>query len=286
MRQVASIFILILFMGIVLLVAGIVFMIPAKMGVENMNERIDANSVVSDVKITVVFDNNPYTEGLETAWGFSVLIEGPQETILFDTGANGAMLLNNMAKLEIDPKAIDIVVLSHKHQDHTGGLAGFLQANSEVKVYMLNSFPANLKEKVRSSGADLVEVTDQNEICSAVFTTGPLGRMIKEQTLVIRIDRGLIIITGCAHPGIVKMVTAARQMLQEDILFVMGGFHLEWAVAGKVGKIISSFKELGVQYVGPGHCTGEKARGLFKEQFGSSYIDIGVGRKITMTDLQ
>jgi 7,8-dihydropterin-6-yl-methyl-4-(beta-D-ribofuranosyl)aminobenzene 5'-phosphate synthase len=95
-----------------------------------------------------------------------------------------------------------------------------------------------------------------------------------------------MVITGCAHPGIVKIVKAAKDLLKDDILLVMGGFHLEWASRRKIERIISTFKQLHVRYAGPCHCSGNKARSLFEKHFGKNYINIGAGKVITLADLQ
>jgi len=236
--------------------------------------------------ITVVYDNNPYREGLETAWGFSCVIAGPEKTILFDTGGDGSILLGNMEKLEIEPNSIDTVVLSHIHGDHTGGLNSFLEKNPEVTVYLPKSFPEKFKDNVRGYGAKIVEAEQHCKICESVYSTGQLGRLIKEQSLIVWTDKGLIVITGCAHPGIVKIVNTAKDLLKDDILLVMGGFHLEWATAGKIEKIISAFEKLGVRYVGPCHCSSDKAQGMFEKHFGENYIGVGAGRVIRPSDLQ
>lgn len=253
-----------------------------------MNEESKAISTagIKNFTITVIYDNNPYKEGLETAWGFSALIVGAEKTILFDTGGNGSILLGNMEKLAIDPQSVDLVVLSHIHGDHTGGLDGFLEKNSKITVYLPKSFPAKFKDNVQGYGVKTVEVEQSLKICENVYSTGQLGRLIKEQALIVRTERGLVVITGCAHPGIVKIVNAAKELLSDDIFLVMGGFHLEWATAGKVEKIISAFKEAGVRYVGPCHCSGDKARSLFEKHFGENYINIGAGKVVGVADLQ
>jgi 7,8-dihydropterin-6-yl-methyl-4-(beta-D-ribofuranosyl)aminobenzene 5'-phosphate synthase len=240
---------------------------------------------MQDINITVVYDNNPHKRGLESRWGFSCLIGGAEKTILFDTGPNSS-LLGNMGKLAVEPDSIDMVVLSHIHPDHTGGLESFLETKPDVTVYLPESFPKGFKDKVRGYGARVVEGEQPMEICADVHSTGQLGKWIKEQALIIRTDKGLILIMGCAHPGIVNIVNAAKDLLKEDILFVMGGFHLEWAGKSKIEKIISTFKQLGVRYAGPCHCTGAKARKLFEEHFGRNYINIGAGKVITLADLQ
>ncbi len=243
-------------------------------------------SDINNITITVTYDNNPYKEGLGTSWGFSCVITGTGKTILFDTGGDGNLLLENMSKLGIDPNGIEIVVLSHIHGDHTGGLEMFLQKNSNVTVYLLKSFPKKFKEIVSSYGAKITEIDKHTEICDKVYSTGQLGTLIKEQGLFVRTEKGLVIITGCAHPGIVKIAKTAKDLINEDILLVMGGFHLEWATKGKIENIIMALKELNVKYVAPCHCTGDNARALFAEHFGQRYVNIGAGRVIAIEDLQ
>jgi len=241
---------------------------------------------VNDLTITVVYDNNPHKKGMETAWGFSALVAGTEKTILFDTGGNGTMLLNNMEKLAIEPGIIDLVVLSHIHGDHTGGLGNFLGKKPNVTVYLPKSFPNKFKDGLKSYGSKISEVEQPVKICENVYSTGQLGKLIKEQSLIVRTNKGLLLITGCAHPGIVRIVDATKNLLDDDILLVMGGFHLEWATKGKLEKIISAFRKLGVRYAGPCHCSGDKARTLFEKHFGKNYINIGAGKVITLADLQ
>jgi len=241
---------------------------------------------MQDISITVVYDNNPYKQRLETAWGFSAFITGLEKTILFDTGGDGSLLLSNMEKLAIDPDKINIVVLSHIHPDHTGGLGSLLEKNPDVIVYLPKSFPTKFKDNVQDSGAKMIDVEQSLKICENVYSTGQPGKWIKEQSLIIRTDKGLILITGCAHPGILKIVNTAIDLVKNDILLVMGGFHFEWASRGKIEKNISAFKQWHVRYVGLGHCSGEKARGLFEKHFGNNYINVGAGKVITPADLQ
>ncbi len=239
------------------------------------------------ISITVTYDNNPCEQGLETAWGFSAFITGTEKTILFDTGPPTAnSLLDNMQKLAIEPENVDMVVLSHIHPDHTGGLAGFLEKNPNVTVYLPVSFPKKFKDNVRDHGARIIEVRESLQICENVYSTGRLGKWIKEQSLIIRTDKGLIIVIGCAHSGIVNIVSTAKELIKDDILLVMSGFHLEWETKGRIEKIISTFKQLGVRCVGPCHCSGHKARSLFEKHFGSNYINTGAGKVITLADLR
>ncbi len=251
-----------------------------------MDEEAKAVSTpgVNNLAITVTYDNNPCKQGLETAWGFSATFTGTEKTILLDTGG-GRSLLDNMEKSAIEPDSIDVVVLSHIHGDHTGGLGSFLEKNPNVTIYLPKSFPRKFKDNARDYGAKIVEVKESLKICENVYSTGLLGKWIKEQSLIIRTDNGLVVVSGCAHPGILNIVNAAKDLIKDDILLVMGGFHLEWAGKRKIERIISAFEQLGVCYVGPCHGSGEKARSLFEKHFGPNYTNTGVGKVITLADL-
>ena len=237
---------------------------------------------VNKISLAIVYDNNPGRFKLEAVWGFACVITGAEKRILFDTGGDGSILLTNMSKMLIEPETIDIVVLSHNHQDHTGGLSSLLERNSDVEVYMLNSFPFALKETARGLGADVHEVTEAIEILPGIQTTGlmtgPLG--IDEQAILITTDRGVIVVTGCAHPGVVEMVARAKELTGKEILLVIGGFHLLRHTEKGVQDVISKLDALGVRYIAPCHCTGEHARELFKDAFGSKYVRAHVGSVI------
>ncbi|MDI6890272.1 MAG: MBL fold metallo-hydrolase [Thermodesulfovibrionales bacterium] len=236
--------------------------------------------------ITVIYDNNPYKEGLEAGWGFSCVIKGVEKTILFDTGGDGQRLLANMKKSGIDPKQIDVIVLSHIHGDHVGGLQSVLRKNPKAIVYLPISFPNSFKDEVKGYEAKVIEVQRPLKICENVHSTGELGTGIKEQSLIVRTDKGLIVITGCAHPGVIEILNKVRDLMKDDFLLLMGGYHLGGKGIGELEKIVSSFKKLGVCYVGPCHCTGDGAKELFKKEYQTNFINIGVGKVITMEDLK
>jgi 7,8-dihydropterin-6-yl-methyl-4-(beta-D-ribofuranosyl)aminobenzene 5'-phosphate synthase len=239
-----------------------------------------------NISITVVYDNNPYREDLETAWGFSCVIKSPEKTILFDTGSDGARLLSNMEKMDIDPEEVDVVVLSHIHGDHVGGLHAFLEKNHEVTMYVPESFPERFKREAEDYGAVVLDVKEPVKIHEYFHSTGQMGNGIKEQALVIGTDRGLIVITGCAHPGIVKIVEKAKNVTRDKVLLVIGGYHLGGKNKDEIQNIISDFRKLGVNYVGPCHCTGDTAKQLFKKEYMKYFINVGVGKIITFEDLK
>ena len=235
---------------------------------------------VARMTVTIVYDNNYYDSRLSPAWGFCCLVKLPQKTILFDTGGDGTVLLHNMSKLRIDPKEIDVVVLSHAHGDHVGGLTSFLKCNSNVTVYMPVSFPQDLKDEVTNTGAKLEEVDKARELFDGAFTTGELDGGIKEQSLVLMTLKGLVVITGCAHPGIVNIAKKAKEIMGEKIYLMIGGFHLGGVSPSQISYIAESLLQLRVERVAPCHCSGEVARRLFSDYFGDNYIDCGVGKEI------
>lgn len=240
---------------------------------------------IQDLRITVLYDNNPYKDGLETAWGFACLVEGPEKTILFDTGGKGPILLANMQKLGIQLETIDVIVLSHEHGDHTGGLQDFLRQHPAVTLYVPQSFSSGFKEKVTHENTTMVEVDNAVKICDNVYSSGDIEGRIREQAIILRAANGLIVITGCAHPGIVKIVRTAKNLLDDEVLFVMGGFHLKDNGQNAITNIVSDFKQLGVKYAAPSHCSGDAARAVFKEHYQDHFISIGVGAVLTLENL-
>jgi 7,8-dihydropterin-6-yl-methyl-4-(beta-D-ribofuranosyl)aminobenzene 5'-phosphate synthase len=281
MKQMISILIIILLAGFMSL-AGDDNFSKHKEGI--MRSDMEQNEL-TDVKITVIYDNDVFQEGLKSEWGFACLIEGAEKTILFDTGGDGAILMANMEKLGIDPKDIEIVVLSHEHWDHVGGLVAFLEKNSDVAVYMLESFPDKLKQVAESKAAKIMTVAEPLEICKNVYSTGEMGQSIVEHAIVLKTVKGLIVITGCAHPGIVEIAEKAKELHKAELLYVMGGFHLGGHGKSQLESIVNSFQELGVRYASPCHCSGDKARHIFEAAYRDNYLKIGVGRIITLQDL-
>ena len=185
------------------------------------------------MKITIIYDNEVHLEGLQSDWGFSCLVEAEgAPRILFDTGADGAILLNNMERLDIDPNSIDEVFISHAHWDHTGGLAGFLKVNKRVNVYL----PPSMSSSTKHYGLkQAVCIKKPIQLQEGIFSTGELKGI--EQSLVVKTARGLVIIVGCSHPGVGIIVEAASRW--GKVHAIIGGLHgfREFELLREVGLV-------------------------------------------------
>ena len=245
-------------------------------GISNKNIIEDNNKM----KITILYDNYIFKQGTTADWGFACLIEDSQKTILFDTGAKADILLKNIKILNVDISKINMIVISHNHWDHTGGLEAILEKNPKVKVYMPFSTPSEDKEKISKYDASVFTEKEPKEIIDGVFLTGEMGGEIREQSLILDTPKGMVIITGCSHPGIINIVKRAKEILDKKIYLVIGGFHLHRHSEEEVNKIIEEFKSLSVEQCGCSHCTGENAIDQFSKTYAENFIKIGTGKVI------
>ena len=211
------------------------------------------------MKITLIYDNTVFQEGLKSGWGFSCLIEVEDAPrILFDTGARKSILLKNMEKLNIDPSAIGEVFISHSHFDHTGGLAGFLKKNNRVKVFI----PASCSTP--RGAEEVVRVREPLKIHENIFSTGELKGI--EQSLAVKTEKGIVVIAGCSHPGVGAILQSASQF--GKVFALVGGLH--------------GFREFdlfeNLKWVCPCHCTRHISE--IKYLYPEKYIPGGAGKVI------
>ncbi|RXE55211.1 beta-lactamase [Methanoculleus taiwanensis] len=194
------------------------------------------------VTIVEVYNNIGYDPGLVTAKGFSCYLQ--EAGLLFDTGGQGDVLLENMQRLGIDPGSVRRLVLSHDHWDHTGGAAAVLRANPEIEVFV----PAGFSNKT----LDLIEartppriVEEWSPLAEGIFSTGPLGGEIPEQALAIEGTDGYLIVTGCAHPHIARIIHKVAE--RGAVWGVIGGLH---TVSEEDTDALEA-----VSYLSASHCT-------------------------------
>jgi len=194
------------------------------------------------MKVSVVFDNEA-EEGFRQSWGFSCVVEKGKEKILFDTGANGRLLLHNMNQLKIEPKGITGVFISHDHWDHKDGLPCFLNVlDKPIPVYVPESMEERIKKEVGDAGK-VIGISEGKKIAEGLYSTGELDGEIKEQSLIAETEKGLFVFCGCSHPGVDKIIKKSKEFGR--VYGVMGGFH-------DFDKF-ESLKEL--KLIVPCHCT-------------------------------
>ncbi|MEQ8215537.1 MAG: MBL fold metallo-hydrolase [Smithellaceae bacterium] len=237
--------------------------------------------------ITVICDNYTTRSDLTASWGFSCLIRHGGKNILFDTGGDGIVLAENMSTLGIDPASIDLLMISHQHWDHTGGIYHILNAKHKITVCVPSSFSAHFKADIKRYGVELVEIAEECEIIPGFYSTGDLEGAIREQAAFLQTPAGTVVVTGCAHPGVVRIAKIAKSVLPgEELALVMGGFHLLFDWDADILKTINQFKAMGVRFAAASHCSGERARQLFAHEYQDHFISLGAGNVITMKDLQ
>jgi len=234
------------------------------------------------IEITILYNNVPHAPDCRCQWGFACLVRGTEETILFDTGGDGRVLLANMQRLGVDPGEIDCVVLSHSHGDHTGGVRELLPHLKSIRWYIPADFEAHLRRNLERAGHTVIAVTEQVEICPDVYSTGELGSGIKEQSLVVETEAGLVVITGCAHPGIVHITATARKQREQKVHLILGGFHLGSTSEAELSRIVEQLQALGVENVAPSHCSGDRAIRLFADTWKEDCLSSGCGARISV----
>ncbi|HZX11637.1 MAG TPA: MBL fold metallo-hydrolase, partial [Acidobacteriota bacterium] len=151
-----------------------------------------------------------------------------------------------------------------------------------ITVYVPSFFPSQFKDSIKEAGASYVNIESFQKIGENVYTSGVISGWINEQSLVLDSKKGLVLITGCAHPRIVNIIKTVKDLTKKEIYLTFGGFHLTGFEDPEIKEIIRSFKDQGVKKVGPSHCSGKEARELFQEAYGEDYILIGAGKKITV----
>lgn len=235
------------------------------------------------MKIKVIYDKETDNKKLYTGWGVSFLID---ERILFDTGEKGSWIIKNMEELDVNIDKIEAVVISHDHWDHTGGLWDVLKNRQGLIVYACFRFSPEFKKKVEKLKGRLIEADKVSEIAENIFVTGEIageykGQFMSEQALVMRTDKGISIITGCAHPGVIKILEKIRKDFPgEKIYLVFGGFHLIDENKRIIEFIVQEFKKMQVKKVGPTHCSGKKTEDFFKKEYGDNFVHIIVGEEL------
>jgi 7,8-dihydropterin-6-yl-methyl-4-(beta-D-ribofuranosyl)aminobenzene 5'-phosphate synthase len=245
-----------------------------------LSEITSSNGIDSPVTIRIIYDNYVHERGLKSDWGYSIIVEGLEKGILFDTGTKPSIFESNFKKMGLDAGKIDLIVFSHEHGDHTEGLPAFTAMKKNIPVLIPASFSEDFKKKMVTSGLEPVLVKEPARICGNLYTSGEFAYQIPEQALVLNTRNGLVVMTGCSHPGIVEMLKQIKSVFNKNIYMVFGGFHLLDKSDQEMDSIIAELKSIGVVKCGATHCTGKKQIQLIRNAFGENFVELGAGNSI------
>jgi 7,8-dihydropterin-6-yl-methyl-4-(beta-D-ribofuranosyl)aminobenzene 5'-phosphate synthase len=271
----------------------------------------------SDGQITILYDAFGKDASMKKDWGFSALVEIAGKRILFDTGNDRDIFAENVKASGVDLTNLDFVVLSHRHSDHMAGLSHVLSVNPKVKIYAPkegfgiygSSLPSSFYRKDESLSAEMryydgrppevmkfgtawqganFELIDKTtEVAPgvtliALVSDAPGTRELKELSLAVNTPNGAVLVVGCSHPGIEKIIEATAA-INPKIRLVAGGFHLVAATDEVIARAVAAVKDnFKVESIAPGHCTGEPTFAALKQAFGDRYIYAGVGTRLPM----
>ena len=280
-------------------------------------DQAQPKAAASPARVTVLYDAFGRDPSVTKDWGFAALVEVGGRRILFDSGNNAAVFLKNAEAKGVDFGTLDFVVQSHRHADHLAGLADVLKANPKLKVYAPregfgvygSSLPSTFYRRNenlppeqryydgtppavlefgsawRDSNIDVIEET--TEIAPGVWAIALVSDVpgtleLRELSLAIDTPEGIVLLVGCSHPGIEKIVEAAAA-INPKIHYVFGGFHLVNAKDEAIEKIAVSLRDTWkVENVAPGHCTGEPTFEALRKAFGDRYVYAGAGEVLEL----
>jgi 7,8-dihydropterin-6-yl-methyl-4-(beta-D-ribofuranosyl)aminobenzene 5'-phosphate synthase len=266
--------------------------------------------------VTVLYDAFGDPGPLRKDWGFAALVEVDGRRILFDTGNDAGVFAHNVRAAGIDLSTIDTVVVSHRHADHMAGLAVVLEANPDVVVHAPqegfgiygSSLPSSFYRKAPSlparqryfdgeppetlkfgsawPGANLVPHAATTEIAPGVWaivtvSDVPGTRELRELSLAVRTDAGLLLVVGCSHPGLPVIVAEAAK-IDPDIHLVIGGFHYVNADDAAIADVVATLAPYDLDFIAPGHCTGEATFAALQEAYGQRYLFAGLGARLVL----
>jgi 7,8-dihydropterin-6-yl-methyl-4-(beta-D-ribofuranosyl)aminobenzene 5'-phosphate synthase len=269
-------------------------------------------------RITVLYDVFGKDAAMTKDWGYSALVEVNGKRILLDTGSDPTIFAKNVKAKGVDLTKLDFVVLSHRHGDHVGGMSYLLKVNPNVRIYapaeglgsifgtnVPNRFyrkdealPAEMRyyggtppEMVKMGtvfpGANIVLIDKTTELVPgitliALVSDVPGTKELRELSLAINTADGIVLVVGCSHPGIENIVAEAAKM-NPHIHFIAGGFHLVAAADSDIEKVATTLHDTyKVDYIAPGHCTGEPTFAVLQKTFGDHYLYAGLGTTLDL----
>ena len=274
----------------------------------------------SPARVTILYDAFGKPSPMQRGWGYSALIEYGGKRILFDTGGQYEAFADNVKQLNVDLTHLDFVVLSHRHGDHTSGLAYVLKQNPKVKIYAplevgsfgtptsgstgkganryvagvpadLHYFDGHSQEAypVDSAwpGANITLVNKPIEVMPGFFLFRTVSDVVgtlelNELSLGINTPKGMVVVVGCSHPGVEKILGVA-ETLNPKLYTVVGGLHLLDKPDAQVTQIVENFQtRWKLERVAAGHCSGEFAQSEMQRVFGTRHDHSGLGEMVLL----
>ena len=229
-----------------------------------------------ETEIFIIYDNNQGRPYIKPSWGFASIVRTTEKTILFDTGGDSHILLENMRRMRLDPAEIDMVIISHLDEDHVGGLSGLLKVNSRLDIYL--PYQSNRLDAVmKDYGRRIVLVRDFEKISQRIL----IAAKAEALSLVVDVEDGLIILASRVPNRVLEMVQKVKNLRKKEIYFLIAAFC--FFSPTNIENLVDSFKKVGVRKIAPCHCCEESCRGAFRKRYGGNCISIGVGSVITLT---
>jgi 7,8-dihydropterin-6-yl-methyl-4-(beta-D-ribofuranosyl)aminobenzene 5'-phosphate synthase len=282
-----------------------------------------AASSVEKLKLTVLVEDSVNVEkaDLTAKHGLSFLVEtkiqGTDLKILMDAGPPPDIAVQNADTMRTEIRDVNVIVLSHGHYDHVGGLLKVLERVGRQTLIVAHpeafnpkfAYRPNLKfigpnfsqSSVKTAGGVMLLARNSVKIANGITTTGEIARetafeevkgfwtvederfvedkIMDDQALLVNVrNKGLVVITGCAHAGIINTVKHAQKMVGvKDVYAIIGGVHLEKADGKKVQASVDELVKINPQSIYPCHCTGSKAISRFLSFFGDRCKPIQTG---------
>jgi 7,8-dihydropterin-6-yl-methyl-4-(beta-D-ribofuranosyl)aminobenzene 5'-phosphate synthase len=243
----------------------------------------NARAADPELEIRVIYDNTSAREDVKEDWGFSSVVTFRGRRVLFDSGTDPDLFMTNLAKMDVAPASIEKAIISHEHRDHRSGVYKLFPLNRRMSVHFLDAFLLEAYDQAQAIGMKPARETGPFEVVPGAYSTGKIDGSPPEQSLAVETSQGIVLLVGCSHPGIVKIVeTVRKQRGADSIRLVLGGFHMFQQEEPQIREQVAALRRLNVRRVMPAHCSGDLAKKIFAEVYGSDYEPLGAGKVLRL----